>query len=148
MPKKPKQFTIERAIQIAARAHAGQKDKAGSPYILHALRVMLRMKTPIEMIVAVLHDVVEDTSFTLGKLKNLGLPRRALRCLDLLTHKKSVSYEVYLQGIARDPLATKVKLADLRDNMDLSRIKRITRRDINRLRKYKRAVKFLSKKSG
>lgn len=128
--------TIERAIEIAATAHAGQRDKAGQPYIFHPLRVMLRVDGAHEQMAAVLHDVVEDTSVTLDNLAQEGFPSEVLRAIAALT---KLPGETRLEAAARaaaDPVARKVKLADNAENMDLSRIPNHTDKDYARCREY------------
>ena len=128
--------TIERAIEIAATAHAGQRDKAGQAYILHPLRVMLRVDGEHEQMAAVLHDVVEDTSITIDDLAREGFPIEVLRAIAALT---KLPGETRLEAAARaaaDPVARKVKLADNAENMDLSRIPNPTEKDYARCREY------------
>ena len=128
--------TIERAIEIAATAHAGQRDKAGQAYILHPLRVMLRVDGEHEQMAAVLHDVVEDTSITIDDLAREGFPSEVLRAIAALT---KLPGETRLEAAARaaaDPVARKVKLADNAENMDLSRIPNPTEKDYARCREY------------
>ena len=128
--------TIERAIEIAATAHAGQRDKAGQPYIFHPLRVMLRVDGAHEQMAAVLHDLVEDTSVTLDNLAQEGFPSEVLRAIAALT---KLPGETRLEAAARaaaDPVARKVKLADNAENMDLSRIPNPTDKDYARCREY------------
>ena len=128
--------TIERAIEIAATAHAGQRDKAGQAYILHPLRVMLRVDGEHEQMAAVLHDVVEDTSITIDDLAREGFPIEVLRAIAALT---KLPGETRLEAAARaaaDPVARKVKLADNAENMDLSRIPNPTEKDYARCRDY------------
>lgn len=128
--------SIERAIEIASSAHAGQRDKAGQPYIFHPLRVMLRVNTEHEQMAAVLHDVVEDTSVTLDNLAQEGFPSEVLRAIAALT---KLPGETRLEAAARaaaDPVARKVKLADNAENMDLSRIPNPTDKDYARCREY------------
>ena len=128
--------TIERAIEIAATAHAGQRDKAGQPYIFHPLRVMLRVYGAHEQMAAVLHDVVEDTSVTLDNLAQEGFPSEVLRAIAALT---KLPGETRLEAAARaaaDPVARKVKLADNAENMNLSRIPNPTDKDYARCREY------------
>lgn len=135
--------TLERAIQIAAAAHAGQLDKAGSPYILHPLRVMLRVETAHERMAAVLHDVVEDTPVTLAELQAEGFASEVLSAVAALTKHPG---ETRLEAAARaaaDPVARAVKLADNTENMDLSRIANPTARDFERLEEYKAVRKLL-----
>jgi len=137
------QQLLEQAIYIALQAHKGKADKGGSPYILHPLRLMLVMETTEEKIVAVLHDVIEDSSFTIQKLKQEGFSKKVLDAVSLLTKTENQNYENYISAIKKNPLATKVKLADLKDNMDLSRLKKIVEEDLIRIKKYKSAVKQL-----
>src|SRR5688572_11662876 len=104
--------TLERAIAIAAEAHAGQVDKAGQPYILHPLRVMLRVQTEHERIAAVLHDVVEDTSVTLEQLSGEGFADEVLHAVEALTKRPGESRSEAALRAAADPVARNVKLAD------------------------------------
>jgi (p)ppGpp synthase/HD superfamily hydrolase len=134
---------LEKAIQLAVYAHRGQVDKSGQPYILHPLRIMLSVDTTEEKIVAVLHDVVEDTSFTIEDLVSEGIPDICVQAIELLTHDKAIPYMNYIEQIATNPLSTKVKLADLRDNSDISRLKEITDTDKERLKKYRIAIAYL-----
>lgn len=131
---------LEKAIQIAAKAHEGQKDKAGQPYILHPLRVMLRTDTELERICAVLHDVIEDTPITLEMLKDEGFSPEVLTALEALTKRKDESYDNFISRVLENETACRVKLADLADNMDLSRIQTPTEEDFRRVEKYQRAV--------
>jgi (p)ppGpp synthase/HD superfamily hydrolase len=135
--------TLERAIEIAAAAHAGQADKAGQPYILHPIKVMLRVSTEYERIAAVLHDVVEDTEVTLEQLRTEGFPPPVLSAIEALTKRPG---ESRLQAAARaitDPIARVVKLADNAENMDLSRIANPTEKDYARLQEYEQVRAFL-----
>ena len=128
--------TIEHAIEIAANAHAGQRDKAGQPYIFHPLRVMFRVNGEHEQMAAVLHDVVEDTAITIDDLAREGFPSEVLRAIAALT---KLPGETRLEAAARaaaDPIARKVKLADNAENMDLSRIPNPTEKDYARCRDY------------
>ena len=134
---------IEKAIAIAVEAHKGQEDKAGDPYILHPLRVMFQMETREEMIAAVLHDVLEDTPITPDQLKEKGFSETVLEALDSVTKKAGEKYEDFVQRAALHPIGKKIKLADLRDNMDLSRLEKITDQDIERVKKYHGALKII-----
>ena len=135
--------TLERAIAIAAEAHAGQHDKSGAPYILHPLRVMLGMQTEEERIVAVLHDVVEDCDWSLDGLRAEGFSSAVLRAIDSVTKRKGEDYEAFVARAAADPIGRRVKLADLKDNSDPARIANPTDRDRARQEKYQRAIRFL-----
>ncbi|AWI77566.1 guanosine-3',5'-bis(diphosphate) 3'-pyrophosphohydrolase [Parazoarcus communis] len=128
--------TLERAIALAAEAHAGQVDKAGQPYILHPLRVMLRVRTDEERIAAVLHDVVEDTHVTLEALAQEGFSQAILTAVAALT---KLPGETRLEAASRaavDSVARTVKLADNAENMNLSRIENPTEKDFARLKEY------------
>ena len=135
--------TLERAIALAATAHEGQRDKAGAPYILHALRVMLRLETNEERIAGVLHDVVEDCGWTIGQLRAQGFPEAALSAIDSVTRRDTETYEEFVFRAKADPIGRRVKLADLADNSDLSRLAEVTDRDRARLEKYLRAIETL-----
>lgn len=139
--------TIERAIVIAAKAHAGQKDKAGQPYILHPLRVMLRVRESSEMIVAVLHDVIEDSSVTLNCLAEEGFAQEVLSAVDALTKRAGESRIDAAKRAAMNPIARVVKLADNAENMDISRINNPTQKDLERLEEYKLVRELLLKGS-
>ena len=130
-----------RAFFIAARAHKGQRDKGGKPYIFHPLNVSLNVKGKDEKIVALLHDVIEDTSYTIDDLKFLTKDQRDV--LLLLTHDKDISYMTYVEAIKKNKIARRVKLADLDQNMKLKRLKTVTEKDLERLEKYKRARDLL-----
>ena len=136
--------TLERAIAIAAAAHAGQVDKAGAPYILHPLRVMLQMDSEAGRIVGVLHDVVEDSDWTFDALAAEGFPAEVVDGLRAVTRNDGEDYEAFVLRAGRDPIGAGVKLADLRDNSDLSRIAAPTDRDRERLAKYQRAIAVLT----
>jgi (p)ppGpp synthase/HD superfamily hydrolase len=137
------QQLLEKAISIALSAHKGQFDKGGNPYILHPLRVMMDMPTIEEKIVAVLHDVVEDSNITIQSLKEESFSEEILNAITLLSINENQSYDEYISNIKKNSLATKVKLADLRDNMDKKRILNPTQKDIERLNKYQIAYKAL-----
>jgi (p)ppGpp synthase/HD superfamily hydrolase len=132
--------TLERAIEIAAASHAGQQDKAGAPYILHPLRVMLSVTEPAQRIAAVLHDVVEDTAWTLDQLRSEGFGDDVIRAIDALTKRDGEDYFAFVERAGRDPIARAVKIADIRDNLDVTRIATVTDRDRARLDKYRQAL--------
>ena len=139
---------IEDAVSIAAQAHRGQKDKAGAPYLLHPLRMMLRMDTEAAMMAAVLHDVVEDTDWTLERLREVGFSEEVLEALDCLTHREGESYQQFVERVRTNPIARQVKIADLEDNMNVRRINRLGPRDLERLEKYHRAWRALTGEGG
>jgi hypothetical protein len=132
--------TLERAIAIAAQAHAGKIDKAGAPYILHPLRVMLCMKTNDERIAAVLHDVVEDSEWTLERLRAEGFSEAVVRAVDSLTCRDQESYDDFVLRAGGDRIGRRVKIADLEDNCDMTRIATPTKKDLERIEKYRRAL--------
>ena len=135
--------TLERAIQIAAQAHAGQVDKAGQPYILHPLRVMLRVDGDHERIAAVLHDVVEDSDVTVAQLEAEDFPPEVLDAVRALTKLPGETRIDAAARAARNPVALVVKLADNAENMDLSRIASPTAKDHARLEEYRAVRKLL-----
>ena len=139
--------TLERAIAIAAEAHAGQVDKGGFPYILHPLRVMLAMKSDVGRIVGVLHDVIEDhPAWSPTTLHFEGFSPDVTRALGHLCRPKGISYEIYIDGLLREssPLARAVKVADLSDNLKYERLNRLSVADCDRLQKrYRPALQRL-----
>lgn len=138
--------TLERAIEIAARAHAGQTDKAGQPYILHPLRLMLAVTTLHERMAAVLHDVVEDTKVTFADLTQEGFPEEVITAIKILTKHKGESRLDASKRAVLNPIARCVKLADVADNMDLSRIINPTQKDYARIKEYEEVRKVLLEK--
>jgi (p)ppGpp synthase/HD superfamily hydrolase len=138
--------TLERAIAIAAEAHAGQTDKAGAPYVLHPLRMMLRMSSIDERIVAVLHDVCEDCpGWSFDRLRREGFSDRIIVALDSVTKRDGEEYEDFVRRAAANAIGRRVKLADLIDNSDLSRIADPTERDFHRIEKYRRAIDLIGR---
>lgn len=133
-----------KAINIAYTAHMGQTDKSGIPYILHPIHLAEEMDTEEECIVALLHDVVEDTPITLTELEKEFTPQ-IIEALKLLTHDKSTDYMEYIKKIKSNPIAKKVKLADLHHNADNTRLEQLTNKDILRNKKYQKAIKILKK---
>lgn len=136
---------LDKAIKIATEAHKGQVDKAGADYILHPLRVMEKLETKKEKIVGVLHDVVEDTDVTFEDLENEGFSKEIITALKYLTRRKGEKYFDYIERIKKNSLAKKVKLADLEDNLDISRIKEPTKKDFSLMKRYEKAKKILLK---
>lgn len=138
--------TLTRAIQIAAAAHEGQRDKAGAPYILHPLRVMLQMDDDLSRIVAVLHDVVEDTSVSSEALRVEGFSDEVLQALEGLTKRPGEAYSAFIDRAGANPVSRRVKLADLRDNSNLARITSPTDVDRARGEKYAAAIRRLQER--
>jgi (p)ppGpp synthase/HD superfamily hydrolase len=138
---------LEKSIEIALRAHAGQTDKSGAPYVLHPLRMMIRMGNEMEMMAAVLHDVVEDggPEWSFERLEQEGIPHAVIDAVEYLTKRtdEASDYERFIRRAAAHPVARRVKLADLEDNMDLRRIEDLTEKDFVRLKKYREAYALL-----
>ena len=136
---------LDRAKAIATSAHEGQVDKAGKPYIEHPMRVMNMGKTVEEKIAGVLHDVVEDSDWTIEMLEKEGIPKDvldALRCVTKLSEDED--YDHFIERVKTNPLAVKVKINDLKDNMDITRLGEVTEKDLARLNKYIRAYRQLT----
>jgi (p)ppGpp synthase/HD superfamily hydrolase len=138
--------TLERAISIAAEAHAGQVDKAGAPYVLHPLRMLLRLSSTDERIVAVLHDVCEDCpGWTFDRLRGEGFPDHIIEALNSVTKRDGEDYDAFVLRAAANPIGRRVKLADLHDNCDLSRIAEPSEKDFRRIEKYRRAIDLIGR---
>jgi len=131
--------TIEDAIELALRAHRGQRDKADAPYVLHPLRLLAHMTSETEQMTAVLHDVVEDSDVSLDDLRAAGYPEEVVTAVDALTRRTDESYEAFIARVKPNALARRIKLADLEDNMDVRRIAEPTEKDLARLRRYRLA---------
>mgnify|MGYP001829380021 CR=1 FL=1 len=139
----PELYTL--SFRIAAQAHRGQVDKGGRPYLLHPLAVARQVSGTESKILALLHDVPEDTDVSLEQLAPL-LPPRLLKSLKLLTRQPGQPYSEYIEQLAQDPMAAQVKLADLTHNMDLRRIPHPTEKDFQRLEKYQKAYTYLKER--
>ena len=131
------------ARNIAEEAHKGQFDKGGKPYINHPVAVADLLESTEHKIVALLHDILEDTEVTAEQLKTYGFTDRIIKSIRMLTKDDSTGYEEYLQYIKTDYNAWMVKMADLKHNMDISRIPEPTEKDFERIEKYKKALEFL-----
>ena len=134
---------LEKAIEIAVEAHRGQIDKAGKEYILHPMRVILRGRNDTEMIVGILHDVVEDTPITIDMLRLEGFSEDILAALECVTKRRGESYGTFIDRVLTNPLATQVKLYDMEDNMNRDRIPYPTPKDEARFRKYEKYHKVI-----
>lgn len=133
----------KQALKLCFEAHRDQIDKSGMPYVFHPFHLAEQMDTEESTIVALLHDTVEDTDYTLQDLKALGFPSNVIDALALMTHDPKVPYMEYVKGISASPLATKVKLADLRHNSDLSRLDSVDEKALSRVKKYAAAIELL-----
>lgn len=134
----------KKALRLCYEAHNGQLDKGGAPYVFHPMHLAEQMTTEEATIVALLHDVVEDTKYTLADIAALGFGDNVIEALALLTHDKSVSYNDYIAEIKSNDIAKQVKLADLAHNSDLTRLNVITEKDIARQEKYLASIRTLS----
>jgi (p)ppGpp synthase/HD superfamily hydrolase len=141
-------MNLERAIEIATEAHKGQKDKYGAPYLGHVSRVMNAGETDQEKIVGALHDVVEDTPWTFDDLRREGFSAAIIEAVRCLTKKsEDEDYDEFTERVRKNPLAVRVKLNDLRDNMDIRRMTEVTEKDVKRLNKYLKAYRTLTASS-
>ena len=133
-----------KAFSLCMVKHWKQKDKAGKRYVWHPIHVMINVKGYNEKIVALLHDIVEDTEVTVPDLKNLKFSKEVIEAVDVITKKKDQEYFSYLKSIRDNSIAKKVKIEDLKHNSDLKRLRSITQKDIDRAIKYKKAIDYLS----
>jgi (p)ppGpp synthase/HD superfamily hydrolase len=132
--------TLAKAIEIAVIAHKGQKDKSGADYILHPLRVMQRGKTEIEKICGVLHDIIEDTNWTFESIEKEGFSKEVIDVLRCVTKESDdEDYEHFIDRIIKNHIAVQVKINDLLDNLDVTRLQCLSDSDLKRLNKYLRA---------
>ena len=130
----------KKAMKLAFAAHKDQVDKSGIPYVFHPIHLAEQMESEETAIVALLHDVVEDTEYTLQDIAAMGFPQEALEALALMTHDKAVPYMDYVAQLKENPIARTVKLADLRHNSDLSRLDTVDEKALARIEKYKKAI--------
>jgi len=127
----------ELAYDIALKAHKGQKDKCGEQYFKHPLTVSNKLSGEKDKIVALLHDVIEDTDVTVNDLKEAGFSDEVVLAVSVITKEAGEDYEEYLNRVKQNPIALRVKIADMEHNSDISRIKNPTEKDLKRLEKYK-----------
>jgi (p)ppGpp synthase/HD superfamily hydrolase len=135
----------KKALKISFYAHKNQVDKNGMPYVYHPFHIAEQMDDEYSTCVALLHDVVEDTDITLSDLKSHGFPDELIEALSLMTHSDGVPYFDYIRAMKDNPLARKVKLADLAHNSDLSRLDKVDEKATERFYKYKQAVLILQR---
>ena len=133
----------KKAIKLSFQAHAGQLDRCGIPYVTHPLHLAEQMPDEDCTVAALLHDVVEDTDYSLEDLRRMDFPPRALEAVALLTHDPAEPYLDYVARLKQNPVARTVKLADLRHNSDLTRLDTVTERDLARVEKYAAALRLL-----
>ena len=135
---------LEKALEIALKAYAGKKDKAGKTYILHPLRLMAKMATSAEMAVALLHDVIEDSEITATDLLQAGIPAEVVEAVQLLTRNPADTYAEFVRKTLSNKLAAKVKKADIEDNINLLRLPAVSQKDLERAAKYHAAWQLLT----
>ena len=135
--------SLEDAIALAVSAHKGQKDKAGAPYILHPLRLMMAVDSEHQKMAALLHDVVEDCDITLRQLAEWGYPEEVVRAVDHLTRREGETYRQFTERAGRDPIARVVKIADLEDNMNIRRLPSVEKKSLGLLERYHKAWLYL-----
>ena len=134
----------KKALKICFEAHKDQEDKSGMPYVFHPFHLAEQMKDETTTIVALLHDVVEDTDYTLDDLRDMGFGDEVMEALALLTHAPEVPYMDYVKEIKKNPIATAVKLADLAHNSDTTRLDVVTEKALARKEKYRKAMELLN----
>ena len=135
----------KKALRICFYAHKDQVDKTNMPYVFHPFHLAESMDDEISTCVALLHDVVEDTNITFNDLEKEGFSEEVIGALKLLTHDLDVPYMDYVRKIKENPVAAKVKLADLKHNSDLTRLDKVTEIDLERNKKYNEAIELLTK---
>lgn len=133
----------KRALKLCFQAHKDQTDKSGMPYVFHPFHLAEQMENEREVTVALLHDVIEDTPYTLDDLMKMGFDQTVIEAIERMTHDDGVSYMEYVARIKTNALARKVKLADLRHNSDLTRLDTLDESARMRVEKYARAIKLL-----
>ena len=133
----------KKALKLCFEAHKAQKDKSGMPYVFHPFHLAEQMESEETTVVALLHDVVEDSDYTIEDLKAEGFGEEIVEAIALMTHAKDVDYMDYVALIKKNPIAKAVKLADLKHNSDLSRLDTIDEKAIKRKEKYQKAIKLL-----
>ena len=135
----------KKALKLCFEAHKEQTDKTGLPYVFHPFHLAEQMDDEISTVCALLHDVVEDTDTTFEDLSVMGFPQEVTDVLKLLTHEKSVPYMEYVKKISTNPVATKVKIVDLRHNSDVTRLNVLDEDMKKRFEKYMQALAILTK---
>ena len=133
----------KKAMKLMIKYHKGQTDRAGLPYMLHPWHVAEQMLFSESTIVALLHDIIEDTECTIAILHKEGFSERVIEAVDILTHRKEDSYDEYINRISTNMLATEVKIEDLKHNMNLGRLKKVNDKDWERRRRYEKSLALL-----
>lgn len=135
--------TTKKALKLCFDAHKDQIDKSGLPYVFHPFHLAEQMIDEDTTVVALLHDVVEDTEYTIEDLKNMGFNQKVIEAISLMTHDEKIPYEEYVLKLKENSIARTVKIADLKHNSDLTRLNSVTEKDLKRAEKYKEAIKIL-----
>jgi (p)ppGpp synthase/HD superfamily hydrolase len=134
----------KKALRLCFEAHKAQVDKSGLPYVFHPFHLAEQMTDEDTTVVALLHDVVEDSPYTLDDLRDMGFPERVVAAIGLMTHDDRIPYMDYVAAIRENPIARAVKLADLRHNSDITRLDSVTEWDLARIEKYAAAMELLN----
>ena len=134
----------KQALKLCFEAHKDQVDKSGLPYVFHPFHLAEQMEDEDTTIVALLHDVVEDTNYTISDLNNMGFPQQVMDAIAVMTHDASVPYLDYVAKLKENAIARTVKLADLRHNSDLTRLERVDEKALERVEKYRKAIAILT----
>ena len=135
----------KKAVKLCFEAHKNQVDKSGLPYVFHPFHLAEQMTDELTTVTALLHDVVEDTSYTLADLRKMGFPETVLDALAMLTHDDGATYLEYVAKLRTNPIARTVKLADLRHNSDLTRLDHVDGEALARVEKYRKAIELLER---
>ncbi len=133
----------KKAMKLCFEAHKGQTDKSGIPYVFHPFHLAEQMADEETIVTALLHDVVEDTAYTLGDLRSMGFPESVLSAIGLMTHDDETPYLEYVARLKNNPIARIVKLADLEHNSDLTRLDTVDAKAQIRIEKYRKAIALL-----
>lgn len=136
----------KKALHVCFDAHKDQLDKAGAPYVFHPFHLAEQMPDELTTVCALLHDVVEDSGMTLVEMANMGFPAEVIEALSLLTHDTKTDYMDYVRAIAENPIARRVKIADLKHNCDISRFDMVDDGVEKRVQKYRKALRILRAK--
>lgn len=135
----------KKAVKLCFEAHKNQVDKSSLPYVFHPFHLAEQMTDELTTVTALLHDVVEDTAYTLADLRKMGFPETVLDALAMLTHDDGAAYLEYVAKLRTNPIARTVKLADLRHNSDLTRLDHVDREALARVEKYRKAIELLER---
>lgn len=133
----------KKAIKLMFDKQKNEIDKGGMPYVFHPFHLAEQMESEDEVVVALLHDIIEDTDVTIKELTKMGFTKQETDAISIMTHNKNDSYEKYIKKISTNKLATKVKIADLKHNLDITRLNEIKTKDLEKIEKYKKSLRYL-----